>query len=168
MLSDLNPSFFEIVLAVLTVLGAGKILELLIVRFLGRKTDVVINEKLKAEVVALELTNRQSEVETVRAVLDEVKEHSATKDKRIDNLETTVISLSARLERMEEREHQTHQLTAAHEAWDLQIYQRMLMHDADFPQPPPLRAPLLVEVINTQTVTTEDTSSQSYTNGAPS
>lgn len=138
-------SVLEIIVAVATVLGVGKILELLVSRLLNRKIHVVTEEKLKAEVEQLEITNNKTEVDVVRAVLEEVREHSATKDKRIDTLEGTVFRLEGRIERMEAREHQAHQLTAAHEAWDLKTYQLVLLHHPEHPDPPPLRAPLLIE-----------------------
>lgn len=140
-----NADAVEIILAIVAVLGIGKLLELAVAKLLNRQIDRVATDKVSAEVEQIVVTNNKTEVETVRAVLDEVKDHSATKDKRIDLLENTVFRLEGRIERMEAREHQAHQLTAAHETWDLQIYQQVLAHNPDFPPPPPLRAPLLVE-----------------------
>lgn len=137
-------SLFEVILALLGVLGAGKVVELLVNRLLHRKVEVLSETKIKAEVVSQEVT-------TVRGVLAEVQKHSETKDQVIKDLQFQVHSLAGRVERMESREHQGHQLTAAHELWDIQAFQRLLAHDPDFPAPPPLRAPLLIEAhIDTQ------------------
>lgn len=142
-MSDLSN--FELFLAFAAAIGLAKLLELSLTKLLNRRIEQRSGEKTEVEVAAIKAETVGKEVETVRGVLDEVREHSATKDKRIDTLESTVFRLEGRIERMEAREHQNHQLTMSHETWDLQIYQQILTRDPDYPPPPPLRAPLLIE-----------------------
>jgi hypothetical protein len=124
-------SFVEIILAIATILGLGKLLELAFGKLLNRKIDTVATQKVAAETT-------KTEVETVRQVLEEVREHSATKDKRIDKLESDYALVIDRVLKLEERER--HQLTraAAHEAWDQMSFALLVQNHPDHPAPPPL------------------------------
>lgn len=121
----------ELVVTVVATLGIGKLLELLASKLLNRKIDSVATNKVAAETA-------KTEVDTIRAVLEEVKEHSATKDARIDKLESDVDFLRDRVVKLEDRER--HQLTraAAHEAWDQMSFALLVKTHPDHPAPPPL------------------------------
>jgi hypothetical protein len=124
-------SAVEVMLAILTVLGVGKLIELAVIKFLNRKIDTVASQKATAETA-------KTEVETVRQVLEEVKAHSATKDLRIDKLESDLSRVEIRMEKMEERERHALTRAAVHEAWDQMSFQLLLQHFPDHPAPPPL------------------------------
>jgi uncharacterized membrane-anchored protein YhcB (DUF1043 family) len=121
----------EVMLAILTILGVGKLLELMVIRFLNRKIDSVATQKVTAETT-------KTEVETVRQVLEEVKAHSATKDLRIDKLENDLSRVEIRMEKLEERERHALTRAAVHEAWDQMSFQLLIQHHPDHPAPPPL------------------------------
>jgi hypothetical protein len=130
-MGDETVSFIELILLIAATLGVGKVVELSVGKFLNRKIDVVAEDKARADIA-------KTEVDTIRAVLEEVKEHSATKDKRIDKLETDYALVIQRVFKLEERER--HQLTraAAHESWDQMSFALLSKHFPEHPPPPPL------------------------------
>lgn len=96
-----------------------------IVKILSRPVDTATAAKIESEKTA-------SDVDTLREIIAEVRASEAQKTARIDALEE-------RLNKLEERERHALTRAAVHEAWDQLAINFILLHDQNFPQPPPLR-----------------------------
>lgn len=121
----------ETILSFAAVLGIAKIIELVVTKRFSRQVDRATERQVKVEADA-------TEVETIRGILKEVRDHSATKDKRIDKLEDDVSFLRQAVVELQDRER--HQLVraAAHEAWDQMSFALLVKEHPNHPAPPPL------------------------------
>lgn len=77
-------------------------------------------------------TAKQTDVQTLRDIIAEVRADKAADDQRIAHLEE-------RVRKLEERERHMLTRAAVHEAWDQMAFQTLLRGDTTYPPPPPLR-----------------------------
>lgn len=77
-------------------------------------------------------TAKQTDVQTLRDIIAEVRSDKAADDQRIAHLEE-------RVRKLEERERHMLTRAAVHEAWDALTFQTILAHVPNHPPPPPLR-----------------------------
>lgn len=77
------------------------------------------------------VTARQIEVDTIRTVLNEVREEGRRKEDKLARLET-------RVEALEQREREALTRAAIHEAWDQVAYPLILATNPAHPPPPPI------------------------------
>lgn len=76
-------------------------------------------------------TAKKTDVETLRSIIDEVKESDAAKG-------TLIRQLTTRISQLEERERHMLTRAAVHEAWDQMAFSMLIAQNPEHPPPPPL------------------------------
>jgi hypothetical protein len=116
---------WALVSVLITALFGGGAGGAVIIKLLSRPVDTATAAKIKSDKAA-------TDVDTLREIIAEVRASEAQKTARIDALED-------RLNKLEERERHALTRAAVHEAWDQLAINFILLHDQNFPQPPPIR-----------------------------
>lgn len=127
----MNAETWTVVIAVITALGLRELLAKMIDR---RATSAAVD--------ATAASTAATEVETIRAVLAEVRANDQAKTERLTRVEAMLHQLEAEVRVLQERERHALTRAATHEAWDRMSFQLLQRIDPDHPAPPPLSGPL--------------------------
>ena len=115
--------WFALAVTVLTTLGLREVAQ----KVVNRKANQVANHYV-------EVQTAQTEVETVKTVLDQFRDLDRMKTDRLQALERRVESLEA-------RDADRTMKLGMHNAWAQVAHQTLLITIPDYPPPPPLSPP---------------------------
>lgn len=127
----------QVFLAIIALLGSAG-LGAIITKVLNKPVDAATAEKLHAETQAAARQSAATEVETIRAVMAELRGSEKEKATEIAELKADMNLMKDRLNKLEERERHMLTRAAVHEAWDQMAFAALLAGNPNHPPPPPL------------------------------
>lgn len=127
----------EILVAGMALLGSAGMGGLL-VKVLNRPVDTATAEKLHEETRASAKSSAATEVETIRAVMAELRASEQQKTGEIAELKADMKMMMARVGKLEERERHMLTRAAVHEAWDQMAFAALIAMNPNHPPPPPI------------------------------
>lgn len=130
----MNTEIWVGLLALLGSAGIGSI----ITKALNRNVDTATAQKLHAETRQAAVNTAASEVETIRAVMTELRGSEQSKISEIAELRADMTLMKSRVEKLEERERHMLTRAAVHEAWDQMAFSLLLATHPNHPPPPPI------------------------------
>lgn len=130
----MNP---EIWLAGVGLLGSAGI-GAVFTKAMNRGVDAATAEKLHAETQASARSSAATEVETIRAVMAELRGSEQQKVGEIAELKAEMRTMNDRVGKLEERERHMLTRAAVHEAWDQLAFSLLVQMNPQHPPPPPI------------------------------
>jgi hypothetical protein len=115
----------------LTALGSAG-LSAIVIKWLNRKVDHAHADKIRAEARVIATEAAVAEHNILRQVIEDVRNSEAEK-------RALIRELQRRVDLLEERERHALTRAAVHEAWDQLAFNALIVGDASFPPPPPIR-----------------------------